>query len=210
MLPPGAIGDRGTFTAAWQGFSGRPAFDGYPYLVTRIGPSALRHLAVVPADWPRPRLVELLVRQATTNQLSTCLVLGPSDADYVPIDRERDLAGPPAPSSIVPTGLPLAGGLHLPSDVLGGDELDERRTRLRAFTRQHAGTGYLVGDNLEGGREATAAEVARLAAAPGAPGPGTFGSSKAGRASTGGPPASPAPAPRAARTYRTRRPTAPR
>jgi len=29
---------------------GVPPFDGYPYLVTRIGHSALRHVALLPAD----------------------------------------------------------------------------------------------------------------------------------------------------------------
>jgi len=56
------------------------AFDGYPYLVTRIGHSALRHLAVLPATWPQERLVGLTRRQALANRLDTCLVLGPGRA----------------------------------------------------------------------------------------------------------------------------------
>ena len=51
-------------------------FDGYPYLVTRIGLIALRHLAVLPAAWDRVRLAEVLARQATINQMATALVLG--------------------------------------------------------------------------------------------------------------------------------------
>jgi len=28
-------------------------FDGYPYLVARIGRTQLRHITLLPADWPR-------------------------------------------------------------------------------------------------------------------------------------------------------------
>jgi hypothetical protein len=31
-----------------------PRFEGYPYLVSRIGKSALRHIALLPADLNRP------------------------------------------------------------------------------------------------------------------------------------------------------------
>jgi hypothetical protein len=79
-------------TYAWAGYGSLPAFTGYPYLVTRIGACALRHLAIVPADWSRDRLLELLERQASTNQMATCLVLGPAEAWYVNVDRDQDEA----------------------------------------------------------------------------------------------------------------------
>src|SRR5688500_3618502 len=34
-------------------------FDGYPYLVTSIGRCALRHMAILPADWAYRRLLDL-------------------------------------------------------------------------------------------------------------------------------------------------------
>ena len=58
---------------------GVPPFDGYPYLVTRIGHSALRHVALLPADWSRERLVDLARRQRDANRLDTCAVLGRHD-----------------------------------------------------------------------------------------------------------------------------------
>jgi len=86
VLLPGAIGDRGMSrsTVAQRDRAPRPRhaqltppFDGYPYLVTRIGHSALRHFAVLPTDWSAERLVSLTRRQALANRLDTCLVLGP-------------------------------------------------------------------------------------------------------------------------------------
>jgi hypothetical protein len=62
---------------------GVPPFDGYPYLVTRIGHSALRHVALLPADWSRERLVDLARRQRDANQLDACVVLGRRDAIYL-------------------------------------------------------------------------------------------------------------------------------
>ena len=59
---------------------GVPPFDGYPYLVTRIGHSALRHVALLPADWSRERLVDRARRQRDANRLDTCAVLGRHDA----------------------------------------------------------------------------------------------------------------------------------
>ena len=55
-------------------------FDGYPYLVTRIGHTALRHITLLPADWPRARLTELTRRQRDANRLDTCLALGRTES----------------------------------------------------------------------------------------------------------------------------------
>src|ERR1700690_1155368 len=84
-----------------------PSFDGYPYLVTRIGHCPLRHMAVVPADWPREQLLDLARRQAATNRLHTCLCQGSDDATYVPPEGEVSRA------SFLPFGSPVVGRLVL-------------------------------------------------------------------------------------------------
>ena len=135
---------------------GPPPFDGYPYLVTRIGRTALRHFAVVPADWPRDRLVDLLRRQADANQLETCLCLGPADAVYV------RPPGQPAPATHIPTGIPVLERLVIAGPLPDSPDLARRHAQLVAYAQRHTGDGYLVGDGLEGGTPATAEDVARL------------------------------------------------
>src|SRR3989337_1499519 len=110
-------------------------FDGYPYLVTRIGRSALRHIAVLPADWPRGRLLELARRQAEANRLETCLCLGPTDAVSFTPDGET------GPAVIAPTriGYLVGDGLEggrpaAPADIdrlsgLGADGVPKGLTR---------------------------------------------------------------------------------
>jgi len=71
---------------------GVPPFDGYPYLVTRIGHSALRHLALLPADWSRERLVDLARRQRDANRLDTCVVLGRHDVRGFDPSRKPSIA----------------------------------------------------------------------------------------------------------------------
>ena len=133
-----------------------PPFDGYPYLVTRIGRTALRHFAVVPAEWPRDRLVELLRRQADANQLETCLCLGPADAVYV------RPPGQPTPATHIPTGIPVLERLVLAGPLPESPDLARRRAALLAYARRNGATGHLVGDGLEGGTPATDEDVARL------------------------------------------------
>src|SRR3990172_6929494 len=96
-------------------------FDGYPYLVTRIGRSALRHMAVLPADWPRGRLLELARRQAEANRLETCLCLGPTDAVSFTPDGETGQA------VIAPTGIPVAERLALVEPVPPTEKVATRR-----------------------------------------------------------------------------------
>jgi len=76
-------------------------FDGYPYVVTRIGHTALRSVAVVPSDWSRERLIDLTRRQAIANQLETCLCLGPAESVFVTPD------GTATHSDFVPAGIPV-------------------------------------------------------------------------------------------------------
>jgi hypothetical protein len=131
-------------------------FDGYPYLVTRIGHSALRHMAVLPADWPRRRLLDLARRQAEANRLETCLCLGPSEAVSI------TTGGKAVVSMIIPTGIPVVERLALAEPVPQTEEVAVRRIHLHAYAERLNTGGYLVGDGLEGGRPATREEIHRL------------------------------------------------
>lgn len=131
-------------------------FDGYPYLVTRIGHSALRHMAVLPADWPRGRLLDLARRQAEANRLETCLCLAPSDAVFFTPDGEA------VDSMIIPTGIPVVERLALIEPVPQTEEVAVRRLDLHAHAERLNPGGYQVGDGLEGGRLASPADIVRL------------------------------------------------
>ena len=63
-----------------------PEFEGFPFLVTRVGHTPLRHIALLPADWSFDRLAEAVRRQARANRLDTCLCLGPTER---PVRRRR-------------------------------------------------------------------------------------------------------------------------
>lgn len=138
-------------------------FDGFPYLVVRIGRTPLRHLAVLPADWPRTRLVDLARRQAEANQLEVCLCLGPADAVYV------SPGGAPRPAAHLPTGIPVAEQLATAGPIEDTPELRARHDALRAWADRHRASGYLVGDGLRNEHPAHEADVARLS------GPGVDG-----------------------------------
>jgi len=131
-------------------------FDGYPYLVTRIGHSALRHVAVLPQEWPEERLIDLARRQASANRLDTCLVLAPTTTVYLTAD------GAEARDNLVPTGLPVVERLRLAARLPRTPEIADRRARLRAFAAAQTGPGYIVGDGLESGRPATREDLIRL------------------------------------------------
>jgi hypothetical protein len=131
-------------------------FDGYPYLVTRIGHSALRHMAVLPADWPRGRLLDLARRQAEANRLETCLCLGSSEAVFFTPD------GKAVDSVIIPIGIPVVERLALVEPVPQTEEVAVRRLDLYAHAELLNPGGYQVGDGLEGGRPAGPADIDRL------------------------------------------------
>jgi hypothetical protein len=132
------------------------AFDGFPYLVTRMGRTALCNVALLPADWPRERLVGLARRQVLANQLEACLCLGPDEAVYVNTD------GTASESADLPGGVVVVEKLVLAEPIPDAIELVARRDRLLAFAEAQHPSGYLVGDGLEGGRLATAREAERL------------------------------------------------
>jgi hypothetical protein len=131
-------------------------FDGYPYLVTRIGHRALRHMAVLPTDWSRARLIDLARGQAQANRFETCLCLGPSEAIYFRPDGISDVA------LFIPTGLPVGERLALIESFPPTEEVESRRRDLRAHADRLMPGGYIVGDGLEGGRHATPEEIDRL------------------------------------------------
>jgi hypothetical protein len=133
-----------------------PPYPDYPYLVTRIGHSALRHMAILPTTWSRERLLDLARRQVLANQLDTCLALGTAEAVYVTTD------GGEYRSPHVPTGLPIVERLRLATHLPRSPEMAARRAHLRAYADRDAGPRYLVGDGLEAGRPATREDLVRL------------------------------------------------
>jgi hypothetical protein len=124
--------------------------------VTRIGHSPLRHIALLPAEWPEERLVDLAHVQRDANQLDTCLVLGSRRAYYLLVHRALDQ------TEHLPTGLPVTDRLMLPESFPETAELATQRARLAAFVETYRGKGYIVDDNLEGGRPATGQDIERL------------------------------------------------
>lgn len=136
-----------------------PCFDGFPYLVSRIGRCALRHIALVPADWPRERIVDLARAQAEANRLETVACFAPGDAVYVGFDGSRTWAGP------TPTGLYVVERLRLAEPIPATEELVARRAWLHAFERAVSAQSarYIIGDGTNGGERARPADRVRLA-----------------------------------------------
>ena len=146
-----------TPSRANAGAAGRPpVFEGFPYLMTRIGHTPLRHIALLPTDWPLDRQTEAVRRQARANRLDTCLCLGPASAVFVNSDGTEFAA------SSLGWGIPVIDAIALPEPLASTPELLARQAALEAFTRSNPATGFLVGDGLEDGRRATPEEVKRL------------------------------------------------
>jgi hypothetical protein len=76
-------------------------FEGFPYLVQRIGYTTIRHTAILPSDWPRARQVHSARSQAGINQPQTCLCLGPAEAMYFEPNGSVSL------SDLFPAGHPV-------------------------------------------------------------------------------------------------------
>ena len=146
-----------TASAAHEDAAGHPPeFDGFPYLVTRIGHTPLRHIALLPAGWSFDRQAEAVRRQVRANRLDTCLCTGPASAVFVDADGTEFAASP------VCWGMPVIGAIALPEPLASTPELLARQAALEAFARRNPASGYLVGDGLEGGQRATPGEVRRL------------------------------------------------
>ena len=114
-------------------------FDGYPYVVTRIGHTALRSVAVVPIDWSRERLIDLTRRQAIANQLETCLCLGPAESVFVTPD------GTATRSDFVPVGMPVVDGLALADSRLSAYQYNEEDGQVW-YLAAYAGLSHRCGD----------------------------------------------------------------
>ncbi len=122
-----------------------PRFEGYPYLISRIGKSALRHIALLPAAWSRERIVATARAQAEANRFETAACFGPDDAEFVAFDNGRTWPGP------TPTGILVIGRLQLPESLPATDELVARGAWLVAFEKANRSSGYLVGDGTDRG-----------------------------------------------------------
>jgi hypothetical protein len=120
-------------------------FDGYPYLVSRIGQSALRHVALVPAGWSRERVVATARAQAAANGFETVACFGPGDAVSVSCDDARSWQGS------TPAGIFVTGRLLLPEPLPATEELAIRQARLLEFDLANRPGGYLVGDGTDHG-----------------------------------------------------------
>lgn len=134
-----------------------PFFDGFPYFVTRIV-GALRHIALLPADWSETELRRLARHQASANRLEICLAFGPDRAIYYGLDAER--------SGVVEAprgGLLVTGKLQTPVDFPRTAELVERTRRLEDYIAAHDRDVYLLGDSDATYRAATPEELVRLA-----------------------------------------------
>jgi hypothetical protein len=128
-----------------------PLFDGFPYLSVRVV-GAMRHLTLLPVDWPADQLDALGRRQVAANRLPACLVLSPDRALAYDAAGDVGRATPQPPRG----GLLVAGHLEPPVPVPASDELQARADRLAAFladTQPH--TGQAFGDLTKGGRPAT-------------------------------------------------------
>lgn len=135
-------------------------FDGWPYLLTRIGGTPLRHLILLPAAWTTAHLRHFARRQAAVNWLPTCLVTGPAEAAYFSpqgLVEDRDT---------VPRGVATAELLAPVEPVPDSEELAVRRRALAAYRESRRGTGYLMGDGFEFGPEWTEKDVARYLVGP--------------------------------------------
>jgi len=138
-----------------------PAFDGFPYLVTRIGRTPLRHVALLPTDLTRSHLIHLARRQAQANQLEAALCLGTDEALYFDTSGSLSQTAAPPVGSPVTDRLALAEALSWPADLQG------RRNALASFAdRVSIKCGHLVGDGLEAGRYAHIGDSERFLLGP--------------------------------------------
>jgi hypothetical protein len=134
----------------------RRPFNGYRYLVSRIGFSALRHIALMPAERSCERVIGLARAHAEANRLETAACFGPDDAVYVGTDGRATTTGP------TPSGLLVVERLRLAESLIATDELVARRASCSLFAEGLVNGGYMVGDGVEAGELASPAELRRL------------------------------------------------
>lgn len=122
-------------------------FDGFPYLVTRVVPS-MYHVILLPHD--ADDLVEIARRQATANQLPTCLVLRKNAALFIDSGGLETLSTAPPAGGVVVTDR-----LRAPIDFSLTEDLQRRRREFIEFIEAASPrVGYMLGDLTKGGRPA--------------------------------------------------------
>jgi hypothetical protein len=142
--------------AAGPALADIPAFDGYPYLVTRVV-KGLYHVALLPSRESYEALRDVTRRQVAANRLQSCLVLDAGTALYVHLDgTEQRSANLPRAAAVATRRLRLC------REMPEWAELDVRRVRLDAFIERHTPGGHLLGDLSKGGRPATGDERVAL------------------------------------------------
>lgn len=108
----------------------RQVFDGFPYLVVRIGP-AVYLVWPVPARAPREELIALAREQATASGLPTCLAFGLRDGVYCDPG-----GGVEARPQIPRGGKQMSGRLRSFPEFPRDEELEARKDRLEDYLRE--------------------------------------------------------------------------
>ncbi len=136
-----------------------PAFEGFPYLVTRIV-SSLHHIILLPRSWDIQRLVDFAQKQVRANKLPTCLAF----ANDLCVYFQEDGSG--YRSTDVPHGARIASEELAPAEPVPiTEELAVRRMELILWEESQCGEGttIIMGDLTKGGRMPTPEEEERLA-----------------------------------------------
>lgn len=136
--------------------NGRDAFfKGYPYLVVHI-PGGIYHIHVLSAEHnTAEEIMTLAQAQADANKFEVCLVLEENGGVYFS-SRFR-----PRFSKRIPRGgIFVSGSLELSAEQRVTEDLLNRKRELEIFIeRTNPPAGYLTGDILKGGREASYEEL---------------------------------------------------
>ena len=136
------------------------AFGGFPYLVTRIA-AGFHHVLLLPA-LEEPSLLEAARAQWTANRLRTCLCLDWERSFFLDENCEPD------PANFVPyASLTLTGRLRLTPIRHEQPRPDGRAEQLAQFIETVGyppakRVGYILGDTLPNGREASRDELKSL------------------------------------------------
>jgi hypothetical protein len=134
-----------------------PAFDGFPYIVTRLT-GAYFHIILLPSGITFESLLDITRRQADANRLPTCLLLSKDKCVYLGTDGTEQL------STEIPRAALITSGKIRPCTTWPAtDDLRERAARLENFGLDIPATAVLFGDINKGGRTATEDELRRLA-----------------------------------------------
>lgn len=133
-----------------------PAFDGTPYLATRIEPE-LFHILLLPRGWPLYSQLNVAFRQAEANRLPTYFLITPDSCLWLRTD------GGVLPARAEPRELAVAVGSLRPCEALPADsEMTERAARLREHAGRQ-GQRTIWCDPARGGWAASEEEAAELA-----------------------------------------------